>query len=423
MYNQNYHMNPPNLQNEAQKQFPQPASSESPFVIRTETGFINLEPVDIPQSPIPLPKNENFIQQQPSSYFPLQQIPQTQHQVEQKAKLVLTKKLGNGAFGEVYLSKFDNSGEIFATKMINKHMRDNRLIKYFEMEIKILENLKRYNNPNIIKFIQKAQDNNYYYITMEYINGGSLKDCLTKYKAKYKTGFNEKIVQYLMKQIISAMVLLHDLNIIHRDLKLDNIMVNFDNEIDKKELNMMKAKVKIIDFGCAIILPQNAITHTVIGTLLNMDPNIIAKYYNQAKDDKNRGYGVEADIWSLGCLCYELDEGEHPFKGETPTEIMKKIHEGTYPLPIYTSNEFRSFLDKMLKYDPKCRLTARELLNEPFLIKNVNDFVYNNYEENNNFQGVVPPITPLSIENQDSDENINGNQINFGFTSLYGDKM
>ena len=160
MYNQNYHMNPPNLQNEAQKQFPQPASSESPFVIRTETGFINLEPVDIPQSPIPLPKNENFIQEQ-SSYFPLQQIPQTQHQVEQKAKLVLIKKLGNGAFGEVYLSKFDNSGEIFATKMINKHMRDNRLIKYFEMEIKILENLKRYNNPNIIKFIQKAQDNNY----------------------------------------------------------------------------------------------------------------------------------------------------------------------------------------------------------------------------------------------------------------------
>ena len=303
-------INPPNQQNEAQ---------------------INLNPVDVSQPQnvnIPQPKNENFSQPQPANF-----------QVEQKAKLFLIKKLGEDSFGDIYLSKFNNSGAIFATKKINKSIKDDRLKKYFEMEIKILKILIRFNHPNILKLIQVAQDNNYYYITTEYVNGGSLKNCLEKYKAKYQTGFNEQIVQYLMKQIISAIVLLHDWAIIHRDLKLENIMVNFDNEIDKKELNMMNAKVKLIDFGCAIIIPERIPT-TVIGSYPNMDPKIIEKYYNQAKADITRGYGLEVDIWSLGCLCYELNEGKLPFQANTLGELMRKIQEGKYPLQIYTSKEF-----------------------------------------------------------------------------------
>ena len=410
---------PHNLQNNGQIQSPQPASSGSPFVYRSQTGFLDIKPVDEPQPQIPQKINENFIQQQPIHFQPQpSQMPPPHNPVEKNVKLLLLNQIGEGAFGKVYLSKFSNSGENYATKKIDKHMQNDRLKKYFEMEIEILKNLKRFNHPNILKLVQVNQDNNYYYITTEYINGYSLKDCLEEYKKKYLTGFNEKIVQYLMKQILSAMVLLHNLKIIHRDLKLDNIMVNFDNEIDKKGLNMMKAKVKIIDFGCAIIMPKRIPT-TYIGTELYMDPNIIEKYYNQALADKNRGYGLEVDIWSLGCICYELNEGKVPFQGETLPEIMRKIKEGKYPLPIYTSKEFRAFLDKMLKYDPKCRLPAQKLINEPFLIKSVNDFHYSL----NNFQQVVPSGKPISIGNQYPYENNNGNKINIGFTSLYGDKM
>jgi serine/threonine protein kinase len=180
-----------------------------------------------------------------------------------------------------------------------------------------------------------------------------------------------------MKQIVDALIYIHDLNIIHRDLKLENIMVSFDSEKDKEELNMMKAKIKIIDFGFAIILPSKfSLTNSAVGTFMYMDPKIIKEFNNKALVDKSRGYGKEADIWSLGCICYQLFRGKYPFEAKTFEELVGKINLGKYRLPRTASTEIVSFLDKMLKYDGKDRSTARELINEPFLIKNFKDFTY-----------------------------------------------
>ena len=120
--------------------------------------------------------------------------------------------------------------------------------KYFENELRILKDL---HHPNIVHLEDVKKDDKYYYIVMEFVNGGSLTDCLKKYQMKYGKSFPEEIVQYLMRQIVDAIKFIHKRNIIHRDLKLDNIMVNFDNDNDKNNLNMMRAKVKIIDFGFA----------------------------------------------------------------------------------------------------------------------------------------------------------------------------
>ena len=231
---------------------------------------------------------------------------------------------------------------------------------------------------------------------MEYINGGELSDYLNKYKEKYHAkAFPEEIVQYLMKQIIDALIYIHDLNIIHRDLKLENIMVSFDSEKDKEELNMMKAKIKIIDFGFAIILPTDiSKAGSLVGTFIYMDPNIIKEFNNPV--DKSRGYGKEADIWSLGCICYQLFRGKYPFEAKTFEELVGKINIGKYRLPRTASTEIVSFLDKMLKYDGKDRLTAKELKKEPFLCKNFKDFTY------------------MSIKNDiNSNKNINKGDVNF----------
>jgi len=154
-------------------------------------------------------------------------------------------------------------------------------------------------------------------------------------------------------------------------------MVSFDSEKDKEELNMMKAKIKIIDFGFAIILPSKfSLTNSAVGTFMYMDPKIIKEFNNKALVDKSRGYGKEADIWSLGCICYQLFRGKYPFEAKTFEELVGKINLGKYRLPRTASTEIVSFLDKMLKYDGKDRSTARELINEPFLIKNFKDFTY-----------------------------------------------
>ena len=157
--------------------------------------------------------------------------------MKQVEDLTLIKVLGKGTYGEVYLSKKANSNKLFATKKIDKVQADTKLKKYFHYEINILKALR---HENIIRLEEVKMTNNNYYVVMEYLNGGDLKSCLKKYMSIYNTPFPEEIVQYLMKQIVSAIAYIHSMNVIHRDLKLENIMVNFDSDIDKQNLNMMK---------------------------------------------------------------------------------------------------------------------------------------------------------------------------------------
>ena len=291
---------------------------------------------------------------------------------QQIEDITLLRLLGKGSYGEVYLSQKQNA--LFATKKVKRKKTDDEMTKYFKNEINILRIL---NHPNIVKLEEIKMDENNYYIVMEYINGGELSDYLKKYIDKYGNPFSEEIVQYLMKQIISALIYIHDLNIIHRDLKLENIMVNFDSEKDKEELNMMKAKIKIIDFGFAIMLSSKfSLTNSAVGTFMYMDPKILKEFDNQILVDKSRGYGKEVDIWSLGCICYQLFRGQYPFEAKTFEELVGKIDKGKYRLPTDASREIISFLDKMLKYKGKDRLSAKELINEPFLVKNFKDFTY-----------------------------------------------
>ena len=283
---------------------------------------------------------------------------------------VLFKSLGKGSFGEVYLTKKGKSSKLFATKRIPcSKLSSEDFKKYLNNEIRIMREL---NNENIIKLQDYCQTSNNIYIIMEYINGGSLSDFLNKYKLKKGRAFSQKMIQFFVKQIVQGLIYIHSNNIIHRDIKLDNILLKFPINSNIDETNYTLAKVKIIDFGLAT---KASLAGSFVGSPIYMDPTILKKYDKSGGIEKFKLYDKKADIWSLGAVTYEMLTGENVFKASSLPELINKVKKGDYSLEVKDlSNEILSFLNGMLQNDPKKRASAEELLKHPFLTKNADDF-------------------------------------------------
>ena len=328
----------------------------------------------------------------------------------------LKTKEAEGNFSEVYLTTKAGSNRIFITKKMDRitnsiESSQNRC-NYIQNEITILRQL---DHPNIVKFENYWHDDKFHYLVMEYINGGNLSNCLKKYKKKYgKQAFTEEIVQYLMKQIVSAIKYIHSKNIIHRDIKLDNIMVNFDNTNDCQNLNMMKAKIKIIDFGFAVELKHGHLAYSAFGTGPNMDPLLLKKFLNKkSKELLNIGYEKEVDIWSLGTICYQMIIGAEVFDWDSLGNLLENVEKGFYNVPTNLSMEIVSFLNGMLQYYKENRLNIEQLENHPFLKKNVKNFkmidlrrLQNKIRNNNININIKNNKTIWSIFNQDTEKTL-----------------
>jgi serine/threonine protein kinase len=299
--------------------------------------------------------------------------------------LTLIKELGKGAFGKVFLTSKQGSMQKFATKQIDKKYAANPKAKrYIDNEISILKDI---NHENIVKLYDVKETSQYFYLVTEYCNGGALSDRLEDYKDIHNAPFPEELVQYLMRQIMSAVKYLHGKKILHRDIKLDNILVHFNSEEDKKNNNLLKAKVKMIDFGFARYLKKEELAYSILGSPINMDPGILRKL-NRLEHSKDYGYDEKADIWSLGTIVYEMLIGKCTFDAESMRELVSKVEKGNYFLPSTLSKEAVSFLNGMLQYDYKKRLSAEQLYRHKFLIMNFKDLHKINLNEiKKNVQG------------------------------------
>ena len=134
---------------------------------------------------------------------------------------------------------------------------------------------------------------------------------------------------------------------------------------------MKNTHIKIGDFGFSAKVDT---FRTLVGTFNYMDPIILKKFKKRTNLKDSESFDKTCDIWSLGSICFELITGERVFNGKSLDQIYEKVEEGNYSLPLSLSKEIVSFINGMLQYDPKKRLTIEKLAAHPFLKKNVKEF-------------------------------------------------
>ena len=274
-------------------------------------------------------------------------------------KYIIKKLLGRGSFGRVFLAQNITTLEYIAMKEIPKTSEDLLTDSEIMDEIEILKNL---DHPDIVRIMEFYNTEESYYIINEYCPCGELFE-------QINNQFSETQIAVMFRQILSGLAYLHSNNIIHRDLKLENILIQ---EIEKsRETNEDLFILKIIDFGTAKIFDKNKKAKAIVGSSYYIAPEVINKKYNR-----------ECDLWSAGVILYMFIVGHAPFDGGSDKEIMEKVKKGNYPKNEErwkkASKEVKDLINKLLIYEPSKRLTAFEALKHPWFIVTNSNILYNN---------------------------------------------
>ena len=297
----------------------------------------------------------------------------------------LIEQIGKGATGKVWLSVDERKNELLAIKAI-----PNEYLKKEEGKTRIkseLENLHKLKHKNIIQIRGYEATKNNTYIALEYCNGGNLHEYQKFYQKTTKTTLNELYIQKIIKQITAGLEFMHLNKIIHRDIKLENILINFDKypnlaikgklppKVKYENISLSDSfTIKIADLGFSKNIEVSNITATVLGTPINMSPDIVNNYVS----DETKSYNTSVDLWSLGAITYELLTGKQAFSGSQFQEVFKQIMEGKYTLPssMVVSVEIISFINGLLQFYPEKRLNWEQIKTHPFLTKSTENFTY-----------------------------------------------
>jgi mitogen-activated protein kinase kinase kinase len=265
--------------------------------------------------------------------------------------------IGQGSFGSVYLALHAVTGELMAVKQVElpsvigtsqmDHRKTN-MVEALKHEIGLLRELK---HNNIVQYLGSNSDESHLNIFLEYVPGGSVATMLVNYGP-----LGESLIQNFVRQILQGLSYLHSSDIIHRDIKGANILV--DN----------KGSVKISDFGISKRIEASTLGGSkkgaqrvsLQGSVFWMAPEVV----------RQTAYTRKADIWSLGCLVVEMFTGSHPHPNCTQLQAIFKIGgsgDASPTIPENAGDDARAFLAQTFLIDHEKRPSADALLDSPFI--------------------------------------------------------
>ncbi|KAJ8386594.1 hypothetical protein AAFF_G00168260 [Aldrovandia affinis] len=249
--------------------------------------------------------------------------------------------IGEGSFGRVYKGRKKFSGQVVALKFIPKVGRSEKELRSLKREIDIMRGLR---HPNIVLLLDSFETEREVVVVTEYAEG-ELFQILED-----DGNLPETQVREIACQLVSALYYLHSHRILHRDMKPQNILLG------------KGGVVKLCDFGFARAMSVSTLVLTSIkGTPLYMSPELV----------EEKPYDHTADLWSLGCILYELHTGAPPFYTNSIFQLVQLIVEDPVRWPETMSQGCTSFLKGLLTKDPQKRLSWPDLLEHPFVADGV----------------------------------------------------
>ncbi|XP_062916422.1 MAP/microtubule affinity-regulating kinase 4-like isoform X3 [Mobula hypostoma] len=250
----------------------------------------------------------------------------------------LLKTIGKGNFAKVKLARHILTGREVAIKIIDKTQLNPTSLQKLFREVRIMKCL---NHPNIVKLFEVIESEKTLYLVMEYASGGEVFDYLVSHGR-----MKEKEARAKFRQIVSAVQYCHQRNIVHRDLKAENLLLDAD------------CNIKIADFGFSNEFQYGSKLDTFCGS----PPYAAPELFQGKKYD-----GPEVDIWSLGVILYTLVSGSLPFDGQNLKELRERVLRGKYRVPFYMSTDCENILKRFLVLNPAKRGTLEQIMKDKWI--------------------------------------------------------
>lgn len=261
-----------------------------------------------------------------------------------RGRYELGRVLGQGSFAKVYFARNLRTGKNVAMKVVGKEkVIKVGMTEHVKREISVM---KMVTHPNIVELHEVMATISKIYFAMELVRGGELFSKIAR-----SGRLREDVARHYFRQLISAVDFCHSRGVYHRDLKLENLLLDDAGNL------------KVADFGLSAFADHvrtDGLLHTTCGTPAYVAPEVIGK----------KGYdGAKADLWSCGVILYVLLAGFLPFQDDNIFAMYKKIRRGDFRCPPWFTSDVRRLITKLLDPNPKTRITVAKLIETPWFRK------------------------------------------------------